>query len=586
MAARRVLIVGADSELATVYRGALQARGLAVDVAGVDQVGAETASRPPDLLVVDADPTVGDAVCRTVKKKGKQPPVLLVSANANSKRSLFGAHPDLVLQKPVSVELLLQNVARLLGIELRAPSEDAIPLDENLLEIVEEARSKQPPPSPPSRKPSTLPPLGRKPAAQANGDRVAELEAERKKLRATVEELQSALQDVRERARKADEEREKVWGELIEVMPRAEAAGALSAELESLRGALAQREGQLRERDGRLAERDAAVAAKELELAQLADELAEAQQATQTAQQAAQAAETARAAQATQAAAKAAQPVFARERELLEARRAVHERDKQILELGGAIEAHERATLDQKRETLAAERRGAELTEQILALEQTLLAANEKNAEHEREIERLSHVLQALREEREKEREQARETLAAARAAHEQAQEQLGRAHADELAALREAEAAQRAELEAQMAARLEAVRELSQKQLAAAEGRRQTDLAEAENRLAEQIRVYEQRIAEQTETFRDLKQGMIQRHAGELEELSARHALRVAELETRADELAQSLAETLDALRDARDHIELNRRRGQRAHKALAVAVALLDQQKVPGAD
>src|SRR5262249_53750236 len=114
----------------------------------------------PDLLVLGADPRTGDAVCRTVKKKGgKKTPVLLVSANAGAKGSLFGAHPDIVLQKPVSADVLLRSVANLLKIDVREtpppqPHPDEIPLDENLLEIVEEARPKEP--AYPRRK--TIPP--------------------------------------------------------------------------------------------------------------------------------------------------------------------------------------------------------------------------------------------------------------------------------------------------------------------------------------------------------------------------------------------------------------------------------------------
>src|SRR5215471_8613508 len=120
----RVLIVEADATLANEYRVALQNGGLTVDVfSDVDQAAEQTNSHSPDLLVLGADPRVGDAVCRSVKKKGgKRTPVLLVSANAASKGSLFGAHPDIVLQKPVSADVLLRSVASLLKIEVRPPA--------------------------------------------------------------------------------------------------------------------------------------------------------------------------------------------------------------------------------------------------------------------------------------------------------------------------------------------------------------------------------------------------------------------------------------------------------------------------------
>src|SRR5215467_5271413 len=149
MSEHRILIVEADTALANQYREALQNGGLTVDVTSdVDRAAEHTTSQSPDLLVLGADPRVGDAVCRTVKKKGgKRTPVLLVSANAAAKGSLFGAHPDIILQKPVSADVLLRSVANLLKIEVPdtpPPHVDEIPLDENLLEIVEEARPKEP----------------------------------------------------------------------------------------------------------------------------------------------------------------------------------------------------------------------------------------------------------------------------------------------------------------------------------------------------------------------------------------------------------------------------------------------------------
>ena len=64
---RRVLIIGPDAALATAYGGALRDGGLAVDVlSDVGQAVEQTAARAPDLLVLDADPSVGDMVCRGV----------------------------------------------------------------------------------------------------------------------------------------------------------------------------------------------------------------------------------------------------------------------------------------------------------------------------------------------------------------------------------------------------------------------------------------------------------------------------------------------------------------------------------------
>jgi DNA-binding response OmpR family regulator len=685
---RRVLIVESNAELASAYRGALQSTGLTVDVlSDVDQMTKQPGAKPPDLLVLDADPSVGDAVCRTVKKKGQKTPVVLVSANANGKRSLFGAHPDVVLQKPVTVDVLLHNVARLLGIELRKPSEEEIPLDENLLEIVEEARPKDSafaqrqasPPADAAGKPAPAPskPSGEKkkeledlrenlkkrPAqskpdasAQQQNDRIVELEAEREKLRASVEELRvraeteaaargkevlelkavvaqredalTALKnqtkpspELEERARKAVEERDKVWAELVEVVPRAEAAGALAAELEALRAALSQREEQLRERDGRLAERDALLVDKERKASEIETQLRKAEEVAQAAQAAAQAAQAARATEEAKAAERAVSPVFARERELIDARRTINERDKDLLNLRGEIEARERTILDRQHETLEARRKAAEQTEELLRVEQSLVAANEKIAEREREIERLGKVFAAHQEEREKERQRAVETLAAAGVTHEQATTELRRVHADEIAALHESEAAERAELEARMAARIEAMRNQAKEQLAAAEGRRQADLGEAdsrrladlaaadevkkreltdqaarssaerqslaaahEQRLSELIREYERKLSEQEEIFRDVKLGMKQRHTTETEELEAKHAARVAEFDARIEELATTLAGTLDDLREARDKIGMDRRRSERAQKALAVALKLLQEhEKLP---
>jgi hypothetical protein len=698
---RRVLIIGPDAALATAYGGALRDGGLAVDVlSDVGQAVEQTAARAPDLLVLDADPSVGDMVCRGVKKKnGKSPAVLLVSEKASGKRSLFGAHPDMVLQKPVSTEALLKSVAGLLKIRLREPTAPEIPLDESLLEIVEEARPKEPlyprrptlPPMPgpsarPTPPPVDLPPrpktlmpqskpavepkrdleamrevLKKKPAPAADAaqlpDRVQELEAERNKLRSTIEELRvrnetegasraremmelkaalgesvarlaelerlvGAAPDLQNRLSKTEQERDKAWAELIELMPRAESASALAVELESLRAAIGQREEQLRERDRRLSERDAMVADKDRQIRELDARRAATETELDETRAEAQAAQEIHAAEAAKAAEQVASPVFARERELLDARRTINERDKQLIELRGEIEARERTILDAKHGTLEVEKRLATATDQILELEQKLLAANEKNAEHEREIARLNQLLTTEREERAQDAERARQTLAAAGAAHEQAVATLGRKHADEIAALNEAAAAERAELESRSAARIEAMRNQSKDQLAEAETRRQADLAQAEQtrqavlaaageahkkELAEQaarnsaerlelgiahekqlgdlIREYEQRSKEQQETFQDLKNGMKQRHASEVEELTGKHAARVAELEARIADVEGQLAQTMADLMTARDKIEGDLQRSRRAQRALSVALELLEAQQAPPA-
>ena len=712
MSERRVLLIEPDASLASAYQVALQRPGFQVDVlADVEEAARRSGDWSPDLVVVDAEPAVGDLLCRKVRKTGRKTPVLLVSSNANGKRSLFGAHPDVVLQKPVSVEALLRTVGQLLGVTLSAPAPkpvteaDEIPLDSDLLEIVEEARTKAPSrfprtslrPTPPpvdvpanpeeakkrelaglrdslkkrlDAKPATRIPMSApaptpaqaaapRPApapaqAEAVPMRVRELEAERDRLKRELDELRArtdaeiaklrhdlgalhekqppvAPDDFEQRIKAAEQERDKVWNELIAVMPRAEAAATLEAELEALRGAVSQREDQLRERDRRMAERDQLLADHEKRLGELDEQRKAAVESAQAAQTALAAAKEA--AQTAQAAS-APPPVFEREHEMLDLRKTTLEKDKQILELRGEIESRERTILDGKHAVLESDRRASALSDQILGLEQTLLTTREQKAALEAQIARLEQTLTATREETEREREHGAAALTAAKNEHERATTLLKRTHGDEVAALREAQSAERAELEARLAATVEAVRNQMREQLAAAETRRQTELAEADDKrrqelaqqaarnaaeieqlqashagkVAEMERAHQNKLREQDESFRDLKLGMKQRHQAEVDELNAQHAARVAALEKEIedhrihiaaleaalaetkDELAtrvariaefeRELAATQERLQKALETLDAKRQLNGRARKALAVALTLLDEQ------
>ena len=61
------------------------------------------------LVVLDVEPSVGDTLCKLVKKQRKQTPVLMFSNNGDGEGVLkrwFGKAPDGILKKPVVMELV------------------------------------------------------------------------------------------------------------------------------------------------------------------------------------------------------------------------------------------------------------------------------------------------------------------------------------------------------------------------------------------------------------------------------------------------------------------------------------------------
>src|SRR5262249_1370830 len=138
MAPLRVLIVGSEGRQAAELQSALRGRGLAVEVSSDREPNFERTDPMPDLLVLDVAPKVGDVLCRKAKKKRKDTSVILLAQENGLRRSPFGANPDAVLRKPVSITELLRQVETLLGPALSQSTDtnEIHELDQSAIQIM------------------------------------------------------------------------------------------------------------------------------------------------------------------------------------------------------------------------------------------------------------------------------------------------------------------------------------------------------------------------------------------------------------------------------------------------------------------
>src|SRR5215472_3323938 len=262
MAERRVLIVEPNGALAARLRGVLERCGLAGDVLGDGQAALERVGDPmPDLVLLDVEPTVGDTICKQVKKKRKATPVIVVSEKEERTgrlRSRFGAHPDAVLRKPVAFEELMKQMDSLLGLggmmTAASASEevDEILLDDTALEPVAEDVTPVSEPVPVGAARSTFT-LG-VPPPRPEPESPEEREWRKKRELATLREALQKRGDgggaqkaeLVERAQKAEAERDRARQEIADLRRRASLEKTdLERELTELRKKVADRDQQI-----------------------------------------------------------------------------------------------------------------------------------------------------------------------------------------------------------------------------------------------------------------------------------------------------------------------------------------------------
>jgi DNA-binding response OmpR family regulator len=129
-AERHALVVESDGALAKTLGAALQTCGFQVEVIGDGAQAAERLNKStPELILLDAEPSLADSICKQVKKKNKATPVMVVSANGDGiMKRLFGRGPDVVLHKPVSTEEVVRHVRQLFHMAAAggAPAAEAV----------------------------------------------------------------------------------------------------------------------------------------------------------------------------------------------------------------------------------------------------------------------------------------------------------------------------------------------------------------------------------------------------------------------------------------------------------------------------
>jgi DNA-binding response OmpR family regulator len=127
---RHAMVVEPDSALAKTLGAALQTCGFSVEVLGDgNQAAQRLGSVTPELILLDVDPGITETICKQVKKRNKQTPIVAVEANGDGKLKrggLFSKGPDVVLRKPIVVEEMVRQVRELfhLGAAPREPVEE------------------------------------------------------------------------------------------------------------------------------------------------------------------------------------------------------------------------------------------------------------------------------------------------------------------------------------------------------------------------------------------------------------------------------------------------------------------------------
>jgi DNA-binding response OmpR family regulator len=120
VSSRQVLVVEPDAALAGRLRAALETCGFSVRwLTDSDDAARALADTTPELVLLDLEPAASDSLCKLVKKKRKQTPILVLADNGEGdrlRRRWFGRTPDVVLPKPVVIEDLLREVRQLFNL--------------------------------------------------------------------------------------------------------------------------------------------------------------------------------------------------------------------------------------------------------------------------------------------------------------------------------------------------------------------------------------------------------------------------------------------------------------------------------------
>jgi DNA-binding response OmpR family regulator len=127
-------MVEPDPTLAGKLRGVLETCGFVVEVVESSAASARLADSNPELVFLDTEHALGDSLCKQIKKKRKQTPVILVSENGASSRRWFGPNPDVLLPKPLVLEDVQRQVRQLFNLQpedLVQPIDDLMEHDED-----------------------------------------------------------------------------------------------------------------------------------------------------------------------------------------------------------------------------------------------------------------------------------------------------------------------------------------------------------------------------------------------------------------------------------------------------------------------
>jgi DNA-binding response OmpR family regulator len=122
---RSILVVDDDSDVLNTVRATFEASGAKVTTANDGNKAIDFARRvDPDLIVLDMmmPKRSGFLVLETLKPQhevGKRPFVIMITANEGKRHELYARHlgADDYLNKPFSLDRLMESACRLLGVE-------------------------------------------------------------------------------------------------------------------------------------------------------------------------------------------------------------------------------------------------------------------------------------------------------------------------------------------------------------------------------------------------------------------------------------------------------------------------------------
>jgi DNA-binding response OmpR family regulator len=126
---RSILIVDDDPEILTTVRAAFEVNGARVTTANDGNKALDMARKvDPDLIILDMmmPRRSGFLVMETLKPKhdsGTRPFVIMITANEGKRHELYARHlgVDEYLNKPFSMDRLLETACRLLNVEFVEP---------------------------------------------------------------------------------------------------------------------------------------------------------------------------------------------------------------------------------------------------------------------------------------------------------------------------------------------------------------------------------------------------------------------------------------------------------------------------------